>query len=536
MASLRYFDHEHVLHTRTLTGDKFVIGRIESCQICITDDLTSREHARLDRDPDGRYRIRDLGSRNKTFVGGEQINETLLSGGDMVRIGHHVFEFLDDSVDHDLPELSFLTPDRVDPAGTEWIKSSAAVTVSLERHAALAMLGVDTTHPARAEDVADGALGRLLLAMRADRGMIAMRGDKKKDMRLVAHRGMVQAAGGSLKPVSQTFFYSAALQSVAGRYPQSAGQIDAKSGFAATAMVAPLLHGRDVMGIVYIDRPSAGAVFSETNLQEMGAAGAQIGALMADATERLTRNMQSAKPPWLATLRRMQFAMTVKPEAGPSFAVATKLMSGAARCGDFCDIIHVGDERTYVLVVDAGGHGVSGLAHGNGIRSAVRTALTLPGAGHDLADIMSTINGTFLARQARQLVTCTLVGIDLAKGQISYVNAGGPPPLLLSAPGRLITLDQPSLVLGIDPNYGYESAAVDLPASFRLLCHTDGLPEMTNAAGKALESDRVHELLLEKDLFADPSAIITRIVALCDKHRAGRPPDDDALIAVLSRG
>ncbi|MEE9294384.1 MAG: SpoIIE family protein phosphatase [Phycisphaerae bacterium] len=551
MARLRYFDDHHVLRTCHLGQDKLIIGRVESCHLVVVDDLISREHARVDRDPDGRYRIRDLGSRNKTFVNGQQINETLLTHGDMVRIGHRVFEYIEDALNDEALDLSFITPDRNDPPGTEWVKIKSPVTLPLSRYGELAVLGTDAGYPARAEDVASAALGRLLLVMGADRGFVALRGESSKSLQPVAHRGLgaaraeARGSGVARMPVSQTFVYSALLQAVAGRYPQKAGQIDAKSGFAATALIAPLLYNKDVVGVVYLDLPSSAQPFPASAVAEIAAAGAHIGALMADASQRLVSAESALGPAWSATLRRMQLAMTVPPTSSKSFQVSVKLLAGRARCGDFCDIVHVSEERVFVLVLDAGGAGVAGFVQAGGIRTAVRTALTVeggtsepqapaPGSRLDIAAIMSAINRTMTARQARQLVTCTLVDIDLSGGQIHYVNAGGPPPLMLVGQGRMVTLDQPALVLGIDPNYGYEASAVDLPSSFRLICHTDGLPEMANAAGEALGSQRLHDLLLEKDLFGTPAEIIQRIVDACERHRANFPISDDALIAVIS--
>ncbi len=537
MTQLRFFDERHVLQTRTLGKEKFVIGRIEPAQLIVADDLVSREHARIDRDPDGRYRIRDLGSRNKSFVNGQQINETLLSHGDIVRIGPRVFEYLDHSHSpQGSLSLDFLTPDRNDPAGTEWIKTKTPMALPLTRYGELAVIGSGAGYPSRAEDVASAALGRLLLLLGADRGMIALRGEGSKELRPVAHRGLATGPGVACMPASQTFMYSALLQAVAGRYPQKSGQLDAKAGYAAAALVAPLLYRGDVVGVVYVDRPTARQVFPESALPEIAVAGSHVGALMADASQQLVSSEPEVAPAWLATLRRMQLAMTVPPTGSKSFEVAVKLLAGRARCGDFCDVIHLGEDRVCMLVIDAGGQGIPGMVQTGGIRSAVRTALTVEGGTRELAAIMTALNRTMTARQARQLVTCSIVDVDPRGGQISYVNAGGPPPLMLVGAGRLVTLDQPSLVLGIDPNFGYETTAIDLPSAFRVICHTDGLLESANAAGEAFGTQRLHDLLLERDSFATPAQIISRVVEAVERHRGGSAGDDDALVAVISHG
>ncbi len=542
MALLRYFDDRGLFQTVAIGHEKFLVGRSESCQICISDDLASREHARFDRDPDGRFRVRDLGSRNKTVVNGQVISETLLTDGDMVRIGGRLFEYLDDSFRQDAPDPSFMTPDRVDPAGTEWVKTRQPVTLPLERVEMLATLGSDVAYPARAEDVAAAALGRLLLSMQADRGFVALRGESKKELRIVAHRGLTPATGVALTPVSRTFVYSSFLQSVAGRYPEQGGAIEGKSGFAGSGLVAPLLHGREVVGVVYVDRV-AGPAFGAGGLDEIAASGAHLGALMAEAALQLAQKpngggggSSGVSATWLQTLRKLQLAMTVAPESSSSFDLVVKLLGGRGRCGDFCDVIHAGDQCVYVLMVDGGGHGVAGLIQANGIRSAIRTALTVEGGTRDLGAIMSAVNSTMASRQGRQMVTCALLCMDLSEGHVAYINAGGPAPLLLAGAGRLVTLDQPSLVLGIDDQYGYEVSKMDLPSEFRLICHTDGLVEVANAAGEAFGSQNLHDMLLEKDAFGSSSDILQRIVGVFERHRAEHPNDDDACIVVVGHG
>lgn len=133
-------------------------------------------------------------------------------------------------------------------------------------------------------------------------------------------------------------------------------------------------------------------------------------------------------------------------------------------------------------------------------------------------------------------MTCIVVGVDLPSGRIAYVNAGGLPPLLMAGPGRLITLDQPSLMLGIDGDYAYEAASVDLPADFRIVCHTDGLTNSANASGEAFGEQRLHELLLDRESFIEPADLAERILEAVSTHRAGHAGDDDATVLVLGKG
>lgn len=68
------------------------IGRDESCRLHLSDPCVSARHARIERKPTG-WSIRDLGSRNGTFVNGGRIIEAVLSPNDKIRVGESVFTF-----------------------------------------------------------------------------------------------------------------------------------------------------------------------------------------------------------------------------------------------------------------------------------------------------------------------------------------------------------------------------------------------------------------------------------------------------------
>lgn len=533
MAELRYIDPDGRLRSVALGAEPCIVGRVASCQITFVDDMISREHMRIDREADGRFRIRDLGSRNKTYVNGQLAPETMLCPGDIIRVGDHVMEYVDDGVGSPEANLDFLTPDRKDPPPLEWIKAKTPVQLTTEQLGLLSWLSAGMALTSRPEDVADAALARLVGDLHADRGFIALRGEAKRELRPVAQRGLTKPATGDLMPVSETCVYSCVLQRVSGRYPTHAKEIDPKSGYAAAAMVAPLVFQGDIVGLIYVDRPTAKQPFSAIALQHLIAAGAQLGALMGEATHRLSESVARQSMAWLSSLRRTQHALTPRPQDIEGFESAIKCLPGHLRCGDLCDLIALDEQRCCAIVLDAGGQGVTGMAQAAGILAAVRTALSTSADLDELGAIMSAINRTVAGQKSRQLVQCVVVGLDRTTGLVSYVNAGGPPPLLMSGPARLVTLDHTSLLLGIDADFSYEVSVVDLPADFRLIAHSDGVVDIVDAGGEAWGTQRMHEVLLLREAFATPPEVIDTIAGAMNDHAAGHVRDDDASLVVV---
>ena len=70
------------------------IGRAAEADIVVADRLTSRGHAAISRDAaNGEWQIRDLESRNGTWVDGQRITELSLQPEMSIRIGTTEFIF-----------------------------------------------------------------------------------------------------------------------------------------------------------------------------------------------------------------------------------------------------------------------------------------------------------------------------------------------------------------------------------------------------------------------------------------------------------
>lgn len=85
-----------------LEKDELRIGRSTDADIFLDDKMVSQKHAKIERVAVGEkggaeYWIEDLGSTNHTFVNGEKISAVKLIHDDTIRIGKHIFKFIDES-------------------------------------------------------------------------------------------------------------------------------------------------------------------------------------------------------------------------------------------------------------------------------------------------------------------------------------------------------------------------------------------------------------------------------------------------------
>jgi transcriptional regulator with PAS, ATPase and Fis domain len=85
-----------------LSDERILLGRDDDCQVKLPSKETSRHHAEIRRD--GPLSIlKDLGSRNGIFVNGEQVQESPISPGQILRLGEWIGVAI------------LVSPDAVDP-------------------------------------------------------------------------------------------------------------------------------------------------------------------------------------------------------------------------------------------------------------------------------------------------------------------------------------------------------------------------------------------------------------------------------------
>jgi serine phosphatase RsbU (regulator of sigma subunit)/pSer/pThr/pTyr-binding forkhead associated (FHA) protein len=537
MPELRYSDERGQLHVYPLTEQEVTIGRSQNtCQVVVVDDMISREHARLEQTQDGRWKLADLGSRNRTYVNGQAIKEILLSSGDIIRMGSRTLEFVDESAAPATSVKEFLKTDREHPPGTIWVKIKDPLTLTLDQCALLTSL--ERAHATRptAEQLAETLLSGLCRELGADRGFVASGDRHSPALQLLATRGFtLPGAKEKLIPVSQTFVYAGLLQQVAGRYPIDARKGPAEGSLAASGLVAPVVAEGKVSGVIYVDRLQAGKPFSAEAMNFIMAAGAKLGSLIDLATRERDTLLAEETMARLGVIRRLQAELNTAPESLELLRHSIRLLPGHERAGDLYQVLTLSGSRTLLLLADCGGMGISGLMQAEALLTAIKTAVLEQGDSLDLGQAANHASRATSDRGGRQPVSILAVLLDLAKGRLVYINAAYKTPLLLTAPGRLVTLDKSCLLMGVNPQQIYEETAVPLPAKFRLIIYSDGVSDAVNERQQLLSDQRVHELLLEPKAFAEPAAIVSALIEAVSRHLGEGRLEDDALFVALGK-
>ncbi|HAL93011.1 MAG TPA: hypothetical protein DCM68_08320 [Verrucomicrobia bacterium] len=88
---LRYINKLGIPKDIELTGEPLTIGRSREADIPLLDDKVSRAHCGI-RLSNGEFYLKDIKSRNGTFVNGQRVEDTAkLKAGDRIQVGSTIF-------------------------------------------------------------------------------------------------------------------------------------------------------------------------------------------------------------------------------------------------------------------------------------------------------------------------------------------------------------------------------------------------------------------------------------------------------------
>jgi serine phosphatase RsbU (regulator of sigma subunit)/anti-sigma regulatory factor (Ser/Thr protein kinase) len=215
----------------------------------------------------------------------------------------------------------------------------------------------------------------------------------------------------------------------------------------------------------------------------------------------------------------------------PGLATAARYLPGGRGIevgGDWYDLFALPTGEVALAMGDVVGHGLPAASLMGQLRNALR-AFALE--GHAPALLMTRLNSLLAEFGTNdQMATLVFALYDPEQASLTVVNAGHPPPLLVSPNGAVAFLEQGEGVpLGAMSRPSYSQATVPFPPGALVLMYTDGLVETRDTP---LE-DRLAGL--RRAVLDGPDALDGLCDHLLATSLAGRGNEDDvAVLAVRS--
>jgi serine phosphatase RsbU (regulator of sigma subunit) len=200
--------------------------------------------------------------------------------------------------------------------------------------------------------------------------------------------------------------------------------------------------------------------------------------------------------------------------------------------GDFYDVIPLADGRVVIAVGDVAGKGSPAA-----LLMALLLAIlrTLVDEGLEPAALVARLN-TQVSRNApgTRFITLLYAVYDPVSGQLTYVNAGHMPPLLVRRNGSGERLTQGGMALGMFERASYATGCVTIGPDDLLAVYSDGITEAENPAGVPFDEAGLASTLHmhRSDALAELGAAVVRAV---ERHTSDKRFADDLTILLLRR-
>lgn len=203
--------------------------------------------------------------------------------------------------------------------------------------------------------------------------------------------------------------------------------------------------------------------------------------------------------------------------------------------GDFYDIREIEGERYGIMVADVRGHGVSAALYTMWLKSLEESNIGLAGKPSDFMTALNRELSRFVV--SKSFATMFYGVLDVKTCQITYSNAGHPPPLHFHAhdsQGMPTESEVHGPPVGIVEDQEYAASVLSLEPSDLLLCYTDGVTEVYDKDGQMLGTDGVGRLL-KNEMSETSSNLLDRLHKRVLEKCAGVSLPDDVLLLSVKR-
>lgn len=246
--------------------------------------------------------------------------------------------------------------------------------------------------------------------------------------------------------------------------------------------------------------------------------------------DRLEREMELAHE-----VQQYLYPRTTPTLNGASVAALTR--PARVVSGDLYDFLGLTPDRAGLLCVDISGKGVSAALMMSNLQALARSYLSSPSTRNgdsSPAAFASMINDAIGGRFGSNRYGTMFYGeFDSTSRQLHYVNAGHPPPLLISPAGAVTVLRDGDLPVGMFAGAVYQNLGVKLTDGSALVVYTDGVTDAPNCAGETFGEERLVSFCGALPPRMSANQIAEAITAAVSNWANGGDQFDDITVLVL---
>jgi sigma-B regulation protein RsbU (phosphoserine phosphatase) len=520
------------LGQRIVAVDKpcFRIGRRDTNDLKLAGSEVSRDHAEIVED-EGRYVLRDRGSRYGSFVNDAQVSEHLLEHGDRIRLGRGGGA-----------DLVFLVGEAVQTS-----EPATASAIGDLRHVAALLEGLRALGAGRVlDDVLALVLDSALAVSGAERGFIMLSNDRRElEFKLARARGRITLPGRyfeASRKIPQEVFETGRPRIEAdlleGDLPNvhmHTIQIGIRNVHCVPLRLVRYLDRQEApeeeqrIGVLYLDSREKGALLSSATRSALDTLATEAAIAIENARlyrETMEKTRMEQEMRIAAEIQRA--LLPLSSHDGQHYEAAAATIPTRQIGGDFYDYADLPDGRFAFVLGDVAGKGPP---------AALLSALVqgmFAGQGLDAlqpAETMRRINDALIRRAIEARYVTMMYGHLGLDGRLTYCNAGHNPPFVAGRRG-VRRLETGGCPVGMFEGETFDQETLQLEPGEWIVVFTDGVSEALSVTDEEFGDLRLTEAV-GAHLDADPKTMLDAIVSRVKAFTVGAPQNDDLTAFVI---
>jgi phosphoserine phosphatase RsbU/P len=228
--------------------------------------------------------------------------------------------------------------------------------------------------------------------------------------------------------------------------------------------------------------------------------------------------------------RIQQSLLVEEPPPFAGYEIAARSLPAEEVGGDFFDFLPFDQELLGLSIGDASGHGLPAALLVRDVVTGLRMGIE---KDLKITEVFARLNRVIHRSNLSSRFVSVFYGELEAGGNIEYVNAGHPAPLIFGS-GRLTELSIGGTVIGPLPQARFRHGSCQLEPGDLLVMYTDGILERRNRQGDFFGEERLRSTVLSAGR-ASAAEVLEHLFRTATEFSKSRSWEDDATLVVVRR-